>query len=157
MVFDIEQVVLQLLSRVFDRGAVGIFDLRPTGQSGWNQVALFVIRDLLGQLCDEVRPLWSWPNEIHFTFQNVPELRNLVDTDLANHATNARCAIVVLRRPHRSRFLSVDSHRATLCQNKRPAVFADAFLLVKDWTTRLELDQNRREDNDGQRDRKSTR
>ena len=45
-VLDVEQVVLQLLHRVFDAGAVGVADLRPAGQPGTHRVALAVERDL---------------------------------------------------------------------------------------------------------------
>jgi hypothetical protein len=31
LVLDVEQVVLKFLPRIFDRGPVGILDLRPTG------------------------------------------------------------------------------------------------------------------------------
>src|ERR1051326_4310547 len=100
-------------------------------------MALFVIGDLFRQLRNEMRPLGSRADEIHLALEDVPELRNLVDANLANDAAHARRAIVAFRRPDRSFLLGVDAHRAKLRQDKRAAVLADAFLFVKDWTTRF--------------------
>ena len=46
-VLDVEEVVLQLLQRVLDAGAVGVAHLRPAGEPGPDDVALAVERNLL--------------------------------------------------------------------------------------------------------------
>src|SRR5450756_1647139 len=56
-VLDVEQVVLELLHRVLDAGAVGVAHLRPAGQPGLHHVPLPVERDLHRQVVDELRPL----------------------------------------------------------------------------------------------------
>src|SRR5689334_2660469 len=155
VIFDVEQVVLQLLPRVFDGCAIGILDLRPTGESGRNQMALFVIGDLFSQLRYEMRPLGSRADKIHLALENVPKLRDLVDANFANDAAHARRAIVAFLRPNRSFFLGVNAHRAKLRQDKRATVFTDAFLLVENWTTRFEFDENRRQDDDRQREQRA--
>src|SRR6185503_5280821 len=57
VILDVEKVVLKFLARVFNRGAVRILDLRPTGQSRRDQMSLFVVGDLLRELGHEVRTL----------------------------------------------------------------------------------------------------
>src|SRR5262245_33767469 len=114
-------------------------------------MSLLVRRDLLGQLGHEMRALRSWSNEAHLAFQNVPELRDFIDANLANDATHTGRARVAFAGPNRAVLFGVDSHRAKFCQHKRVPVFADSFLLVKDRATRLELDQYRGDDHDGQR------
>src|SRR5262245_55957607 len=114
-------------------------------------MALLVIRNLFGQLRDEVRPLRTWSNEIHLAFQDVPELRDLVDANLANDAANARGAVVTFRRPDRSFLFRIDSHRAKLRQYERSAVSADTFLFVKHRSVRFEFDEDCGNGNDRQR------
>src|ERR1700752_716062 len=113
---------------------------------------LFVIRDFFGQLRDEVWTLRARADKVHLAFQDVPELRNLVDANLASDAAEAGGAMVAFSRPEWSFLFRVNSHRAKLRQGERAAVFAAAFLLVKDRTTRFEFDQNRGDDDDRQRE-----
>src|SRR5215213_30103 len=112
LVFDVEQIVLKFLTCIFDRRAVRILDLRPARESRRDQVSLLVERDLFGELRHEMRALGPWANEAHLAFQDVPELRNLIDADLANDAADARRARVALAGPNRTVLLGVDSHRA---------------------------------------------
>ena len=86
-----------------------------------------------------MRTLGPWANETHLAPQNVPELGNLIDANLANDASHARGARVAFAGPNRTVFFSVDSHRAKLRQNKRASVFPDSFLLVKNRATRSSL------------------
>src|SRR4051812_41159607 len=57
VVADVVQVVRELALRVLDAGAVAVADLRPAREPRRDKVAKVVIRDLLGQLADELRPL----------------------------------------------------------------------------------------------------
>src|SRR6185436_12737167 len=79
MVLNVEEIVLKLLSRIFDRGAVWVLNLRPTRQARRDQMPLLVERNLLGQLGHKMRSLGSGANEAHLTLQNVPKLGNLID------------------------------------------------------------------------------
>src|SRR5215204_1073021 len=108
---------------------------------------LFVERNLLGQLGNEMRTFRPRAHEAHLTLEDVPELRNLVDANLTNDATDARRARIALARPHRTTLLGVNSHRAKLHQHKSSPVLSDSFLLVKDRATRLQLDQHSSEQN----------
>src|SRR6266851_2301032 len=103
---------------------------------------LLVVRNLLCKLGHEVRSFGTRAYKAHLATQDVPELRNLIDANLAYHTAHARGSIVVFTGPHRSCRLSINSHRAKLCQHKMAAVLADPFLLVEHRTARIELDQN---------------
>src|SRR5215217_8705753 len=102
MVFDVEQVVLKFLPCIFDRRAVGIRDLGPARESRRDQMSLLVKRDLFGQLSHEMRTLGPWANEAHLAFQDMPELRNLIDASLANNASDACRARVAFSGPDRA-------------------------------------------------------
>src|SRR5260370_41241756 len=113
---------------------------------------LFVIFDRLRELRDEGLPLGPWPDKIHIATQDVPELGNLVHANLSNDAPDARHALIRSLGPDGPVLLCVNAHRTKLYQGKETAVFADAFLLIKDWTARLDLDQDRGRDHDGERE-----
>src|SRR5215212_5953011 len=115
-------------------------------------MSLFVERNLLRQLGHEMRPFRTWAHKAHLAFQDVPELRNLVDSNLTYDPTDACSASVALTRPNRTRFFGVNSHRAKLHQGEWPTVLPYPVLLVKDRTARFQLDQNSGDDNDGQRE-----
>src|SRR4030095_4212030 len=65
VVLYVIQVVLQLLHRVFERRAVVIANLRPSGQSGFHTVTHRLIGYLAGELVNEVRAFGPRPNEAH--------------------------------------------------------------------------------------------
>src|SRR5205085_5863935 len=65
LILDVVEIVLQLLPRVFDGRTVRVFDLRPAGQTGRDQMALLVERNLLSELFDEVRPFRPGADEVH--------------------------------------------------------------------------------------------
>src|SRR5215813_3764310 len=66
VVLDIEKIVLQLLSCIFDGRSIGVFDLGPACQPRSNQVPLFVIRNFFSQLRYKMWTLRSWTNKTHF-------------------------------------------------------------------------------------------
>src|SRR3954447_24402495 len=110
---------------------------------------LFVVRDFLGQLRNEVRTFRTWSYETHFTTQDAPELRNLIHADLADDATHSRSAIVSTLGPLRTSFFSVDDHRTKFHEHERLAGFTDSLLLIKNGTGRIHLNEDRRHDRDG--------
>src|SRR5215208_8246075 len=99
-------------------------------------MSLFVERNLLRQLGDEMRPFRTWADEAHLAFEDIPELRNLVDANLSYDATDPRGASVALTGPNRPFLFGVNSHRAKLRERKRATVLSYAFLLVKDRASR---------------------
>src|SRR5215218_1723591 len=115
-------------------------------------MSLFVERNLLSQLSHEMGTFWSRTDEAHLAFQNVPELRDLVDSNLAYDATDACSASVAFTRPNRTSLFGVNSHRAKLHQGEWATVLSYPVLLVKDWTARFQPDQNSGDDHDRQRE-----
>ena len=81
------------------------------------------------------RSLGPRADEAHLTSQDVPELRNLVDANLAYDAADARSSIIAPAGPDWAISFRVHSHRTKLNQRKRFAVLTDALLLVKDGPT----------------------
>src|ERR1700722_13798860 len=64
-ILDVIEVVGKLLPRVFERGAVGIIDLRPAGDARLHRVALAEEGNLLRELIDEEWPLRPRADEAH--------------------------------------------------------------------------------------------
>src|SRR5262245_21818149 len=112
---DVEEVVLQLLCCVFDAGAVRVAHLCPAGQSGTNHVPLAVERNLLAQLLDELGPLRPGADEAHVARDDVPQLRQLVETRASDEAPDPRHARIVLLGPYgTSAGFGVLAHRPKL-------------------------------------------
>src|ERR1043165_2995879 len=104
---------------------------------------LLVVGNLLRKLRNEVWALRPRTDKVHVAAQDIPELWDFVDADFANNTTYACHAVVIGLRPNGSVFLGICAHRAKLHELERPAVLADAVLLVKNRTARIKLDQNR--------------
>src|SRR5262249_23154158 len=98
-ILDVVEVVLQLLQRVFDRGAVAIPDLRPAGEPRFYGQPLHVVRDFLLQALHELRSFRPGPDEAHVTEQHIDQLRGLVETGTAADRAHRRDARIVLLRP----------------------------------------------------------
>src|SRR2546430_7425795 len=105
-------------------------------------MSLLVIRNLFRELRNEMWPLRSRTDKVHIAPQNVPELRNLIDADFANDAPHARHAIVAVAGPNGTVLFRICAHRAELHQRERSTVLTNAFLLVENWSARIDLDQN---------------
>src|SRR5262245_52531879 len=100
------------LPRVFERRAIGITDLRPTGQPRFHQMALGVIRDALFEPLDELRALRARADQTHLASQDVEKLRGLVEMKLADEPPDSSHARVVLASPGRAVGFGVGLHRA---------------------------------------------
>src|ERR1041384_4733182 len=98
---------------------------------------LFIERDFLCQLGHEVWTFGPRSNEAHLTFQDVPELRDLIHANFPYDAADARGASVPLAGPNRTILFGVNPHRVKLRQREDATVFAHTFLLVKDRTSRF--------------------
>src|SRR5437867_8350279 len=140
LVLDAIKIVIKLLLRVLNRRAIGIFDLSPTSQAWSNQMSLLVVGNLLGELCDEVRPFRPRSDEVHIAAQNVPELRNFINANLANEAPRTRHTFIIGLSPNGAVFFRIDAHRTKLHQRESAAVLADAFLPVENGTAGIQFD-----------------
>src|SRR4029079_10407627 len=130
--FHVVQVVAELFERILERRPVAVLHLRPAGQSWLDRLALFIERNLLGELVDEKRPFRPRPDETHIAAQDVPQLRKLVETCLTDETADA-CHPTVLRAcPDGRALFGILAHRAKLVQGEEPSVFSNAFLAVED-------------------------
>src|SRR5215203_970445 len=106
------EVVLQLLQCVLHGATVGIFHLRPAGNTGFYGEAEDIAGNLLFQLVDKKRSFGTRSDKTHIADQYVEHLRRFVKTDLAQHASNPSHTGIVLASPYRTGALfSVDAHR----------------------------------------------
>src|SRR5687768_13012203 len=130
-VFDVVQVVLDTL---FERGiAAPAVHLRPSRDAGLHFVAEHVLRDPVPELLHEEGAFRPRADDRHLTFEDVPELWQLVEVEAAQPAADRRRARVVFARPHRpAGVFGVVLHRAELVDGEWPAVEAHALLRVED-------------------------
>src|SRR6266536_3165768 len=98
-----------------------------------------------------MRTLRAGTDKIHFTAQDIPELRYLINANLANNAADSGNSFIRFVCPYWSGLLSIKFHRAKLGKNEGASVFADTFLLVKNRSTRIDFNQNRRQHHERQR------
>src|SRR5215510_14227536 len=140
-ILDVVEVVLQLLQRIFNRGAVAIPDLRPAGEPRFHGQPFHVIRDFLLEALHELRSFRPRPDEAHVTEQHIDQLRELVQTGAAEDRSHPRDARIGFLRPHRSRaLLGIPTHGAELVENEDTAVLAGPRLAIEHGARRLELD-----------------
>src|SRR5207237_161190 len=92
LALDVVEVVLELLQHVLRRRAVLAAHLRVTGDAGLHVEALLEERHLLIELLDEDGPLGARADHAHVAAEDVPELRELVETRLPDEAADLRHA-----------------------------------------------------------------
>ena len=89
----------------------------------------------------KVFALRSRPYKRHVTYENIPQLGQLVEVVVAKKASDTREAVFVLFDAElRRSLLGVDFHAAEFIDEKRPSTFSDALLAVDGWSAVLALD-----------------
>src|SRR5882672_4203691 len=140
-VLDVVEIVLQLLERVVDGGAVVILVLGPAGDAELHGEPLHVEENLLLEILDELRTLGARSDEAHVAHQHIEELGQLVETSPAEERPHLRHPRVALGGPHRPRLpFGVLTHGAKFVQDEDTAVLTGSRLAVEDAARRLELD-----------------
>src|SRR5262245_36170736 len=152
-VLDVEQVVLQLLQRVLDAGAVGVAHLCPTGESRPQNMPLTIEGDLSRQFGDKLRSFRTRADETHVTLEDIPQLRQFVEAAASQEPADRRHTnVAFLCRPHRARrFFGVGRHRSELMQREYAAELADALLVVQHCAWRCQPDKGRDHQHDRRR------
>ncbi len=100
------------MPRILDRGAIGIIDLRPAGNTGLHHVPFGVIRDMFIKISDELRDLGARPDKAHLALQHGPELWQFVDPHLADETANPGDTRIINARPLCPVLLCILRHRA---------------------------------------------
>src|SRR5262249_27976092 len=94
-ILDVEQIERQLLGGILDARAVRIAQLRPTGQPWFYTMPQCVIGDILAEFGDELRAFGTRSDEAHRAAQHIPQLRQFIEPQFADHAPDAGDALVV--------------------------------------------------------------
>src|SRR5262249_34345800 len=126
-VLDVVQVVAHLLGFLIDVVGVAVLNLRPAGHAGSDGRSQSVIRDPLHEHFLIAHRMGTWPDQVHFTAQDVHQLWELVDSETTQHATGSRDAIEVVLDPLRAMHFG-GMHRSELPETERLAVLAGAIL-----------------------------
>src|SRR5450631_2087885 len=92
VVLDVEQIVLEFFQRILIGRAVGVAQLRPPGNAGFDRMSLRIIRDLLAETANERGSLGPRPDEAHFPREYIEQLRQLVEPGLADNGAHSRHA-----------------------------------------------------------------
>ena len=143
-VLDVEEVVLQLLHRVLDAGAVGVAHLRPAGEPGLHDVALAVERNLLRSAsATNSGRSGRGPTRLmspRRTFQSCGSSSSRVRR--RNRPTGVT-RVSPLGRPHRAgaRFSASCRIERNLWTREDAAVLADALLVIEHRAGRRQLDR----------------
>src|SRR5437667_208330 len=93
-VFDVVEIELDAF---FERGvAAPAVHLRPAGNAGFHLVAEHVLREAMLELIDKERPLGPRPNNGHVAFEDVPDLRKLIQIRAPQKPSHRRASRVVV-------------------------------------------------------------
>src|ERR1700761_7219379 len=73
--------------------------LGPTGQAGFYRMANIVMRNLVLEVLNQLRSFRSRPDQAHFSFEHIPELRSFIDIPLPHECANPKPARGVFPGP----------------------------------------------------------
>src|SRR5262245_45442896 len=132
LIFDVVEVVLMFFARVLERSAVGVTDLRPSGQSRFDQMTLGVIGDLLFKLFDEDLAFGARSDQSHLAAHDVDQLRQFIDPQFANPSADAGHARIATGGPNRAVRFGVHPHRTKFDDPKYSVVKSDPLLQIED-------------------------
>src|SRR5580692_1420142 len=131
-ILNIHQVVFHSFNHFINAARVAKLDHPPGGEAGFDLQEITKIRGAGVQLVDIIVPLGPGADEAHFAFQDVPELRQLIDPPFAHDPSPRGYAIVVVGGKGGASFLGVGVHRAEFVDLELEALIADAFLFIDD-------------------------
>ena len=130
---DVIQIIF-LLNRIFgDCSGITIIDLSPTGDTWFDQQASPVEGDFLLVFFNQFGPFGAWPDDAHFTAQDVPGLRQFVNMGSTQEAAGSRDArIILFGWTGQAVLFSILAHCAELVEGIWLAAFAGPDLLIND-------------------------
>lgn len=77
-------------------------DLRIACKAGTNDLPYFVFRILLAEFARKFRPFRPWSDKTHLATQNIPQLRQFIETQPAEIVAGASASRVAGNRPDRT-------------------------------------------------------
>ena len=93
-------------------------------------------------LIDEEAPFRPWPDDAHFSFKHIVELRKLVEPVFPHYLSRLRHSRIIIAAELRSVGFSVRTHGSEFDDLKRPLLVSDAFLTIEHRALGIELDPN---------------
>ena len=131
------------MDRLFGGHPTPAIDLPPAGHPGWDLVSWAEQLEVRGDL---VGGKWTGPDEAHLPFEDIPELRQLVEAETAQDLPDPGQAGIGLELEEGGRgvdrAVDVHLHRAELEHPEDPATLGDALLTEEHRSWRAEADGN---------------
>ncbi len=118
---DVLEIVAELFPNIVQAAVIRAVDLGPPRDAGQDALPALVFLYLFAQRRENRWLLRAGTHDVHVADQHVPELRQLVQPERAQHASQGSHARIVALRPDLWRRPAVDSHRAELVYRERPA------------------------------------
>src|SRR5262245_36365494 len=107
-------------------------DLRVSRQAGPHYLTNFVAGVFPANLPRKLRPFRPWSNEAHVTGEDVPELRQSIETGAAEVVTQPGASWIAGHRPDGAQVaFCLGSHGAEFDNREWPAVEPDSCLTVQ--------------------------
>ena len=103
-------------------------DLGKTCKTWLHCDTLVPTLNLFAEALDVLRTLRTWADEAHVAFEDVPELRDLVEVPGADEFANFETAGIVLIRPAWATGLRIELHAAELDDGEEFTAAANALL-----------------------------
>jgi len=153
---DVVEVVFEFAESVLEVCSVGVVDLRPAGDAGFEEVAKVVAGDGGFVVADEFVPLGAWADHTHVAEEDVEELGEFVESAGAQEASDAGDAGVGGLGVFIARLLGgAAAHGAQFVEFEGAAVLADAGLGEEDGAAIFEPDSERTESHEGEGEEES--
>src|SRR5205823_12262856 len=120
-VADVFEIVVELFADVLHTRVIRLIDLGPARDPGQDALTPLVFFYLLPQLGEDGRLFRTGAHDVHVAHQDVPELRQLIQPELAQYASYCGDARILALRPYLWRCSAVDPHRTKFVHNERAA------------------------------------
>lgn len=148
-VLDVVEIVLDLDAGIIGICRITVHHLSPTADPGPHDMTVHVERDLPLELIDESALLRSRTNQAHVPFKDVEELRQLVNTQLADHLAHPGDAHVTVLGKLGAGFFRILAHAAELVDAEILVPLPYPVLQKHHGARALQLDQERRHQHQG--------
>src|SRR5919108_2591753 len=149
---DVEEVMAELPGGAQIRAGVAAAELRPAGDARLDEMPAGVVGEALLELGNQLGALGPGADQSHRATEDVPELGQLVHVGPAKEPAERRDPRVTGLAPPRPVRLRVQHHCSQLQDLELPAAFADPPLPVEDRPPVDELDGDRGQTDQRQRE-----
>lgn len=152
-VLDVVKIVFDLDASIIGIGGITVYHLSPAADPGPHDMTVHVEGDLPLELIDEGALLRSRPYQTHVPFEDVEELRQLVNAQLANHLAHPGDAHVTILSELCTGLLRILAHAAELVNAKILVALPHPVLQEHHRARALQLDEDRRHQHQGREER----